>query len=501
MKIFSAQQLYEADKITVAKQKISSTDLMERAGKQVFNWILSRFEGTKRSIHIFCGTGNNGGDGLVIGRYLVQQHYNVRVYIVRFGTNPSHDFSVNLERLKALNVSPETLTEATVFPDIRKDDIVIDAIFGIGLSRPPKGWLASLIGHINHTGATVIAVDMPSGLYMNAVPEDSEAIVKSTFTLTFQAPKLVFFLPQTGPYAGAWETLDIGLDSEYLNKTPAEAQLTEKNLLLTWYRNRERFSHKGTYGHGLIIGGSYGKTGAAVLAAKACITSGAGLVTAYIPRCGYTVLQTALHEIMVITDKKEKHISHIDFDLEPAVIGAGTGLGTHEETQRAFIEFIKHNKTPLVIDADGLNILSIHKTALQHLPPKTVVTPHPKELERLIGPWKDDFDKLENVKAFARHYDLIVVVKGAYTIIADGDIVYINPTGNPGMATAGSGDVLTGIITGLVAQGYLPLQAAVFGVYLHGLAGDLACAHTGYEALTAGKLIDFIGNAFLTLLK
>ena len=499
MKVFSARQLYEADKITLEKQQITGKDLMERAGKQVFTWMQSQYKNTGQLIHIFCGTGNNGGDGLVTGRYLIQHHYNVKIYKVQFSDITSKDFAVNAERLAALDIVPETLTETTGLPEIQKEDIVIDALFGIGLSRPPAAWITALIQHINHSKATVLAIDIPSGLYMDRVPEASEAVVKATVTLSFQAPKLVFFLPQTANYAGKWEILDIRLDPAYLAKTIPEAQLTTPATLLPWYRPRKRFSHKGTYGHALIIGGSYGKTGAAVLAAKACLTSGAGLVTAYLPKCGYTVMQTAVPEIMVLTDKETTHITDIDFELQPTVTGAGTGLGTHPETQRAFLDFLKQNTGPLVIDADGLNILAQHPEALSYLPSQTILTPHLKELERLTGPWTDDFDKLKKVKALVKKYELIIVIKGAYSLIVSHEELYINPTGNPGMASAGSGDVLMGIITGLRAQGYPPLQAAVLGVYLHGMAGDLALADTGYEALTAGKIIDRTGKAFVTL--
>ena len=326
MKVFSAGQLRQADAITIERQKISSTALMERAGKEVFNWLRSRFEAPEQCFHIFCGMGNNGGDGLVIARYLLQHHYKVQLYHVCFSSRSSADFDVNSDKLKALNVMPHTITSVEDFPEIQKEDIVIDAIFGIGLSRPPSDWIAALIRHINHAEATTIAVDIPSGLYMHTIPEDPTTVIKADFTLTFEAPKLVFFLPQTAPYTGKWEALDIGLDRDYLNEAVAEAHITEKATLLKWYRRRKRFSHKGTYGHALIIAGSYGKMGAAVLTAKACINSGAGLVTAYSPKCGYAILQTAIPEVMVITDKSETCISHIDLKLKPTIIGIGPGL-------------------------------------------------------------------------------------------------------------------------------------------------------------------------------
>ena len=278
-----------------------------------------------------------------------------------------------------------------------------------------------------------------------------------------------------------------------------EYEIIGKNEVLSYYIPREKYSHKGTYGHSLIIGGSYGKIGAVHLASKACLQSGSGLVTAYVPECGTIPLQTNLPETMVIADTNDKHISTIEYDIVPSVIGIGVGLGTHQNTVKAFSSFLEKNKSPLVIDADALNILSENKVLLKKIPSNTILTPHPKELERLIGKWKDDFDKLEKTKAFSKTYDCIVLIKGANTITVYNGKGYVNTTGNPGMATAGSGDVLTGMITGLIAQGYEPLKAAIFGVYLHGRAGDIAVEKTGYQALNASTILDAIGSSYIDL--
>ena len=281
--------------------------------------------------------------------------------------------------------------------------------------------------------------------------------------------------------------------------TDTEYEIISKNEVLPYYIPREKYAHKGTYGHSLIIGGSYGKTGAVHLASKACLSSGSGVVTAYVPDCGVLPLQTNLPEAMVIADVDEKCISKIKFDISPTVIGVGVGMGAKEVTIKAFSDFLSKNESPLVIDADGINILSKKKTLCKKLPPNTILTPHPKELERLIGVWKDDFDKLKKTKAFSKKYNCIVVIKGANTVIVSSEKNYINTTGNPGMATASSGDVLTGIITGLIAQNYEPLKAAIFGVYLHGRAGDIAIEKTGYQALTASSIINSIGSAYIDL--
>jgi len=440
------------------------------------------------------------GDGIALARHLQEHGYNIAVYVVNYSKKRSKDFLINLERLKDRKIWPEFLDSDCKFPEIGRDDIIVDAIFGIGLNRAPDDWVVELMSHLHRTEAFILSVDIPSGLFTNKLPADKNAVIKSNYVLSFQAPKLVFFLPETGIYSNQWEVLDIGLDPEYLMTTDTEYELIGKNEVLPFYVPREKFSHKGSHGHVLIIGGSKGKIGSVQLAARACLNTGSGLVTAYVPECGYMPLQTALPEAMVLTDGDDS-ISKIEFEMEPDVIGIGIGLGTDESTSKAFGDFLKKNKTPLVIDADGLNILSKNKTLLKKLPGQSVLTPHPKELERLIGEWKDDFDKIEKTQAFSKTYNCIIVIKGAHSVTIYGDKGYVNTTGNPGMATAGSGDVLTGVITGFLAQGYEPLKATLFGVYLHGRAGDIAVEQTGYQSLIASNIIDAIGIAFIDLFK
>ncbi|GAB5472069.1 MAG: bifunctional ADP-dependent NAD(P)H-hydrate dehydratase/NAD(P)H-hydrate epimerase [Maribacter sp.] len=500
MKIFSAEQIYAADKFTIEKQQITTDELMERSAVQIFNWIHTRMQGAQVKIHLFCGIGNNGGDGIALARHLQEHGYNIAVYVVNYSKKRSKDFLINLERLKARKVWPEFLDADHKLPEIGRDDIIVDAIFGIGLNRPPADWVVQLMGHLHSSEAFILSVDIPSGLYTDRLSADKNSIVRSNFVLSFQAPKLIFFLPETGVYSNQWELLDIGLDPEFLMTTDTDYELIGKNEVLPFYIPREKFSHKGTYGHALLIGGSKGKIGAVLLATRACLNAGSGLVTAYVPECGYLPLQTGLPEAMVITEG-ENFISKIEFGLSPTVIGIGVGLGMDKATAKAFSDLLKTNEVPMVIDADGLNMLSEHPSMLDDIPGQSVLTPHPKELERLIGEWADDFDKLEKTKAFSKKYNCIVVIKGAHSITVYGDKGYVNTTGNPGMATAGSGDVLTGIISGFLAQGYEPLKAALFGVYLHGRAGDIAVEHTGYQSLTASAINETIGMAFIDLFK
>tara|TARA_R110002049_G_scaffold189840_3_gene358458 strand:+ start:9 stop:1559 length:1551 start_codon:yes stop_codon:yes gene_type:complete len=502
MKIFSKEQIYEGDKLTTEKQNISSTDLMERAGTQIFNWMHLRMQGAQVPIHVFCGIGNNGGDGLVLARHLILDGYNVNTYIINCSDKRSKDFLVNYDRIKNITKKwPTLLSCKEDFPEIHQDDIIVDAVFGIGLNRPVDDWVKALFVHFRTTKAYTLSIDIPSGLHTDEAVEDEDAIVWAGYTLSFATPKLVFFLPETAKFTVQWEVLDIGLDQEFLFTTITEADLIGKNEVLPMYIPRDKFSHKGQFGHGLIIGGSYGKIGAVTLASRAALSVGAGLVSAYVPKCGYIPLQSAFPEAMVITDAADEKITSINFDIEPTVIAFGIGIGTDTKTINAFETFLKTNKTPLVIDADGINILAKKKGLLKLLPLQTVFTPHPKELERLIGKWKNDFDKLKKVKAFSKKYSAIMVIKGANTITVFQDKLYVNTTGNPGLATAGSGDVLTGIITGLISQGYSPLNATVFGVYLHGKSADIAVEYFGYQSLIASHIIEYLGEAYIDLFK
>ncbi len=500
MKIFSSEQLYEADNITVEKQQITSEALMERAATQIFQWLHKRLNGAPVQIRIFCGIGDNGGDGLVVGSMLIEHGYNATVYVVNCSDKRSKNFLLNYDKIKNVTKKwPVLMKGEDDFPEINSEDIIIDGIFGIGLNRCPSGWVKKLIQYLNASKAFKLAIDIPSGLYSNSPLEDKEAVLKANHTLTFQAPKLSFFLPETAGFVSNFDVLDIGLDEEFLHDTEPIAQLISKPEAQRFYQAREKISHKGIYGHALIVAGSYGKIGAAVLATTATFRIGAGMVTAFVPKCGYTILQTAIPEAMVITDKEEEFISEIVFDFEPSAIGIGMGIGKNKTTVEALKKLFTKKDIPFVIDADALNNISENKELLKLLPKNSILTPHPGELKRLIGEWKNDYDKLEKAKKFSEKHGVVLIIKGAYTITVYGDKLYINTSGNPGMATAGSGDTLSGVITGLLSQGYDLLLASVFGVYMHGLAGDIASEQMGYEAIMAGDIIDNFSEAYLDL--
>ncbi len=500
MKILTAKQIQLGDRETIRKEPISSIDLMERASLALFTHIKHTGLIKYDSINLFCGVGNNGGDGLVLARMFIENGLNVTVYIVHFRDSYSPDFTINLNRLKQMNCKLVPLYEETPHPTIPNNTTVIDAIFGTGLNRRPNHWVEALVHWINKTSSQTISIDIPSGLFTDKPSEHQ--VVKADHTLTFQVPKMVCFLESTAKLIGEWTILDIGIDKTFLNEVDSKSTYITSSIIEEIYRPKSKFSHKGTNGHGLIIGGEYGKIGAVQLAAKACLSSGAGLVRVYTPECGYIPIQTAIPELMVITDNHPKIITNIPNEIPASAIGIGIGMGQHTDTLLAFEDFLNQNTKPLVIDADGINMLAKESRLLSLIPPKTVITPHPKELQRLIGAWSNDFERIEKTKKFSEKYNIIIVVKGAHTQIIYKDSIFINSTGNQGMATAGSGDVLTGMVTGLLAQQYYPLEAAILGVYLHGFSGDKAFKiHENYHTITASSIIEYLPRAFKELRK
>lgn len=501
MKIFRTGQIKEIDKLTIESEPIASIDLMERAADQLQRWVASNFDRSRRVV-IFAGPGNNGGDGLALARLLSVNRFNAEVFFVKVSDKTSDDWNVNFRRLeKETPVLFNTIEDIDHFPFISSDDILIDAIFGSGLTRPVEGLAGSVIKKINQTGNVVISVDIPSGLFgEDNSSNNPETIICADFTLSFEFPKLAFMFGENAGFVGEWIVLPIGLNKNAIRNTKTPYQLVEDSFVIPLLKQRQKFDHKGKYGHGLLISGSYGKIGSAVLGARAALRTGIGLVTCHVPGCGYQVIQASIPEAMAITDKNLTVISEADtFDLFGAA-AIGPGIGTDQVTQEALHNIILDCDKPLVIDADGINILGLNKNWLSELPRGTILTPHVKEFERIAGKTKNSYQRLERQMEFAAEYNCIVILKGANTSIATPEgKVYFNSTGNPGMATAGSGDVLTGMILSLLAQGYSPENASGTGVYLHGLAGDIASLKSGYESVIASDIIDNIGNAFLKL--
>lgn len=492
MRILSTQQIKDLDAYTIRHEPISSIDLMERASRAFVDWFTTKIGVTSR-VGIACGTGNNGGDGLAIARMLYEWGYTVKVWIIAGGASESGDFTINRERL------PESVecVEVTEHEQVNFSgfDVLIDAIFGSGLSRPPAGLYADVIAKINNAEAIRVAVDIPSGL--SADGPSSGAMVNAHYTITFQLPKLSFLLPESFPFTGEWKVVNIGLDKSFIKKAETQHFFTTSKVVRKILHSRSKFDHKGTYGHALLIAGSYGKLGAAVLAARAALRSGLGLLSVHVPQCGYQVLQTAVPEAMCQVDADEKILTHAMLTSDYSAVGIGPGLGQDRQTRDALSRTLQEYGKPVVIDADALNLIAADNTLMGQIPPGSILTPHPREFQRLVGTWADDFERLKMQRELAVSLKAVVVLKGAYTSVATGEgRVFFNSTGNPGMATGGSGDVLTGILTGLLAQKYSPVDAAILGVFLHGLAGDLVVASGSQEGLIASDLIDFLPVSF-----
>ena len=497
MKIFSVSQIKAWDAYTIREEPISSVELMERAATACSKWIFQHFNNTA-SFKIFCGKGNNGGDGLAVARHLIENGNPVSVYIIENNSNGSADFQINLERLNKISNHVYFLENEESFP-VFKNDIVIDALFGTGLNKPPSGLFSSLINHINKFSEKVISIDVPSGLYVDTSslsPKNGNSIIKANYTLSFQNQKLAFLMSENESFTGEVVLLDIQLSKDYEEQQNSQFEFADKTLIHNIYIPRTPFAHKGNYGYACLLAGSYGMMGAAVLTAKACLRGGVGKLTCFTCKTGYQIIQTSVPEAMCKTFgnrfiKGVKNFKNFD------VIGIGPGIGRHSSHKQLLQQLFKNFKKPMVIDADGLNMLSENPGLYKSIHANSIITPHPKEFERLFGKTDSDFDRINLALQKAKDLNIFIVLKSHFTFIATPHGKgYFNSTGNAGMATAGAGDVLTGIITSLMAQKYSSLNSCIFGVYLHGLAGDIAAEKLSKEALIAGDIIDNLGEAF-----
>ena len=498
MKIFTAAQIHELDKYTIENEPIKSIDLMERAAKSVVGVITERW--TKEvPIVVFAGPGNNGGDALAVARLLLDRGYEVDTFLFNISGSLSADCAESKKRL--LDKRNNRLVEVTREfdpPRLEEGMLVVDGLFGSGLNKPLAGGFASLVKYINASKAQVVSIDVPSGL----MTEDNTYnvrvnVIHATLTLTFQQIKLSFLFEESQQYLGEVQVLDIGISSEGMDKTEAQFTMVEEDDVRRLLHPRSPFAHKGTMGHALLVTGSYGMAGAAVLTARGCLRSGVGKVTIHTPKRNVTVLQTTVPEAIVHPDREETLFSETVPTETFQAVAVGPGIGTSEQTAIAMIAQVRRTQCPLVIDADALNILASRRAWMQQLPKGVIMTPHPGELDRLEGQCIDSYERLSKARQLAERIQGYVVLKGHHTAICmpDGHVT-LNTTGNAGMATAGSGDVLTGIITGLLAQGYNQRDAAIVGVYLHGLAGDLAAEQMGEESMLSSDIVRFLPKAF-----
>ncbi len=494
MKILSADQIRALDAFTIQNEPISSIDLMERASATFVNWFIGRFK-PDRAVYIFGGPGNNGGDGLAVARLLTHVQYSVNVFIFS-SERYSKDFDINLKRLEKL-VTISKINSKEDIPSLPAGGIVVDAIFGSGLSRPVGGLYADVIKSINDSTTTKVAIDIASGLFCDANNQDPVKI-KVDYTFTFQLPKLSFLLPQNEDYTGFWVIGDIGLHKSFIESQSSEFSYVDEEEVYSVLKPRKKFSHKGNYGKALIMAGSFGMMGAAVLSGKACYRAGAGLVKFHSPKCGVQILQSSLPEAILSADPEENFISKLPDISGFNAVAAGPGWYEGPESADLLSQLFENKNINLVLDAGALNVLSKNKELLSLLPENTILTPHPGEFKRLVGAFSNDYARLDGLRKFSEKYKCIVVLKGANTMVAlpDGNVSF-NSTGNPGMATAGSGDVLTGIIVSLLAQGYNPAIAAKLGVYIHGYAGDYAASKSGTASIIAEDIIDGLKDFYL----
>ena len=502
MKIFTSAQIKELDKFTIENEPISSLSLMERAA-QTMTRSITELWGTATPIVVFAGPGNNGGDALAIARLLADRDYQVTVYLFNISGHLSPDCAANKRQLEE-NKHIEQFFEVTQEfdpPVLDEQTLVIDGLFGSGLNKPLAGGFASLVKYINASPSKIVSIDTPSGLMAEDNTYNIKAnIIRAYLTLTLQQPKLSFLFAENQQFIGQLRILDIRLSQEGIQKMDASYTIIEESDIRNSLLPRSPYAHKGQMGKALLIAGSYCMAGAAVLAAKACLRSGVGKLTVSSPKRNIPVLQQAVPEAVIKTGTEETIFAEsIDTEGYNA-LGIGPGLGQSEQTAIALIAQLRRTQCPMIADADAINILANHRAWIQQLPKGIILTPHPKEFDRLEGHSADSYERLTKACNLAERLQGIVILKGHYTAIcmADGHVMF-NPTGNAGMATAGSGDVLTGIITGLLARGYQPKEACMVGVYLHGLAGDLAAAELGEESLLASDIIQYLPRAFKRL--
>jgi hydroxyethylthiazole kinase-like uncharacterized protein yjeF len=502
MHILSKEQLKFADEYTIQHEPIASIDLMERAARACVLKITKQFDDANKLV-IFCGKGNNGGDGIAIGRLLLERGYTCKIAVIHYTEQFSADCKINYDKLKLshpdafIEVNSENELTSLLLPP---NSIVIDALLGTGLNKPIDGLLAETVKLINAGKNYIISIDCPSGLFIDKANDADDTIICSNLTLTFQFPKLSFLFSQNKTYVPYFDVLNIGIHPNVTNLIANDKFFVTKQTIKQILSVRTKFAHKGNFGHALLLAGSANMRGAASISAKACLKSGAGLLTVHSTAKVIDTLMNTLPEAMSEVDPNTDHISELPPLEKYDVVGIGPGIGTHADTAAVIKKLFNYNKATLVLDADALNILSENKTWLAFLPPESILTPHPKEFDRLTEQHATDYDRFKTAQLFAINNRCILVLKGSYTVtcMPDGSS-YFNSSGNSGLAKGGSGDALTGIITGLVARGYTPAKAALIGVFVHGYAADLCIKRSSRESLLASDVIKALGKAFKKL--
>lgn len=499
MKIFSSDIISEIDRATCEAQSIDSLELMERAASAISCEIIARFLPHQRIV-VVAGPGNNGGDALAAARMLIEQGYK-RLEIYLFNVTGSLSYDCEQQRNKLImleDISFIEITRSFTPPILGAGDVVLDGLFGAGLKRPLEGGFKSLVHHINESKAYTISIDVPSGMFgeWNA-DSNRRDMIHARLTLAISFPRIAFFFEEHAEVAGEWKLLDIDLDQTKIRATPTRFFWVEERNVRRVLKPRHPFANKRDYGSAMLMAGSMGMMGAAVMCSRAAMRSGAGLVTVHSARCGLQTLQGSVCEVMFEPDKNDRVISDMRLHHAHSAVGVGPGIGTYDDTVNALEGLLKNVSAPLILDADALNCIAKRPQLLSLIPAMSILTPHKGEFDRLFGEHESDEERLLKAIEQSQYYNLIILLKGHYTAVVRPDgKVYFNSTGNPGMATAGSGDVLTGVVTALVAQGYKPETAAVVGAYVHGLAGDMAARDLGEYGMTASDIVDRLPAAF-----
>ena len=503
MKIFTSAQIHELDQYTIAHEPIRSIDLMERAAKAITRAITERWP-IQTPVVVFAGPGNNGGDALAVARMLAELNYPVNAFLFNISGKLSEDCTINRQRAmecRKLKNFTEVKEEFDP-PQLEAQTLVIDGLFGSGLNKPLYGGFASLVKYINQSPSYIVSIDLPSGLMTEDNTYNIRAnIIRADLTLTLQQKKLCFLFPENQQFIGELRILDIRLSEEGIKRIEAHYTMTDESDIRPRLRHRNAFAHKGDMGHALIVAGSFGMAGASILATQACLRTGAGKVTAHTPRRNNDIMQISVPEAIISIDRDELYFNESVDTEDMDAVCIGPGLRQQENTAIAVITQIRRSQCPIVLDADALNVLANHRAWLQQLPKHVIMTPHPKEFDLLNGSsCADSYERLSKARNLAEHLNAYIILKGHYSALCmpNGHVVF-NSTGNAGMATAGSGDVLSGIITGLLARGYNHADACIVGMYLHGLAGDLAAKELGQESLLASDIIKYLPQAFRRL--
>lgn len=503
MKIFTTENIRNIDRVTIEEEGVSSMELIHRVAECVVNEILSRWNPSKPTM-VFAGPGNNGADALIVAKMLIESGFNPHVVLINVnGNSLSRDCRVCRDELLSVgNVLMTEIVHTAQIPTLTADHLVVDGLFGSGLRNPLEGGYKSMARYINESGATVLSIDVPSGMFGDWNSRIlATNVVHADLTVAVQFPRLAFFISDNAELVGKWKTVDIGLSRRAAEQMSTKYFLIEKDDVRHVLKRRPDFCSKADFGHALLFAGCYGMMGAAVLAARGALRAGVGKLTVQSANRGFEVLQTAVPEALFVPDRNELVISDMTPRVSFTAIGVGPGIGTNDATRGAFETLIKTFKRPMVIDADALNIIARNPALIDHITPGSILTPHAGEFDRIFGSQPSAETRLLKALEVASKYKLIIVLKGRYsaTVRPDGK-VFFNSTGSSAMATPGSGDVLTGIITALLAQGYKSEIAATAGVYIHGLAGDIAAQSEGEYGTLAGDIAASVGKAFSSIL-